>query len=89
MSQTPEYYVGGIEPLDFIESWGMDFAEGNVVKYLTRYRHKHSGPIGQLEDLYKARAYLDRIISWAEAEAQIPPEIEPPFGTTEEGLSDA
>jgi hypothetical protein len=33
------------------------FCEGNVIKYVTRWRKKNG-----LEDLYKAKTYLDRLI---------------------------
>jgi len=33
------------------------FCEGNIIKYVTRWRKK-----GGLEDLYKAKTYLDRLI---------------------------
>lgn len=59
---TPEHYTGGIEPLEYIESWHMDFAEGNIIKYVTRWRRKSAGLIGQKDDLMKARTYLDRLI---------------------------
>ena len=52
------YRKGKIEPWDFITSQGMSFLEGNVIKYVTRYKHK-SG----LGDLKKARTYLDKLIS--------------------------
>lgn len=45
---------GGIEPIDFIVSNGLDFLEGNIVKYVARYRHK-----GGVADLEKARVYLN------------------------------
>ena len=35
----------------------MSFLEGNVVKYVTRYRMKNG-----LEDLEKAKWYLERLI---------------------------
>jgi len=55
----PTHYTGrgGIEPIQFIISNGMSFLEGNVVKYLYRYRTKHG-----VEDLRKARQYLDWLI---------------------------
>jgi hypothetical protein len=53
------YNVGGIEVIDAIEAWGIGFHLGNVVKYITRSAHKGH----QLEDLKKARWYLDRFIS--------------------------
>ena len=56
---TPAHYVGkgGIEPLEFIMSNNLGFAEGNIIKYVFRYDLKNG-----LEDLYKARVYLDRLI---------------------------
>lgn len=59
LAESPLYYrKGKIQPWDFITSQGMSFLEGNIVKYVTRYKHK-----GGLEDLKKARTYLDKLIS--------------------------
>lgn len=55
---NPQHYTQGIECWDYVSSHKMDFLQGNVVKYVTRFRHKNG-----LEDLYKARAYLDKLIS--------------------------
>lgn len=55
----PEHYTKGIEVIDFIESWKLGFHDGNVVKYVTRAKHKGN----ELEDLKKARFYIDRLIS--------------------------
>jgi len=44
--------------------WGLDFIEGNVVKYVVRSRHKSS----RLGDLKKARWYLDYLIDKLEKE---------------------
>lgn len=60
----PDYYNKGIETIDYIESWGMSFTEGNVIKYVTRYKYKQK----PLEDLYKAREYLNMLIASREAE---------------------
>jgi len=57
----PEHYNLGIETTDYICSWGMNFCEGNIVKYITRYKHK-----GGLEDLKKAMWYLELLISQTE-----------------------
>lgn len=54
---NPNYYTKGIEVTKFILSWGMDFCEGNIIKYIVRYKYKNG-----LEDLYKARKYLDLLI---------------------------
>ena len=59
------YNSGSIEVIDVIEDWGLDFVEGNVIKYLARHRHKgHS-----LNDLKKAQWYLNRLVSRVENEA--------------------
>lgn len=59
----PEHYnKGKIEVIDAIEDWGLDFNAGNVVKYIARYRYKSD----QIEDLKKARWYLDRLIEGLE-----------------------
>jgi hypothetical protein len=56
----PTHYTrGGIETIDAIEAWGLGFHLGNAVKYISRAGHKGDA----LEDLKKARWYLDREIS--------------------------
>ena len=55
---SPDYYQrGNIEVTDFIIDQSMSFLEGNVVKYLCRYKEK-SG----IQDLRKARWYIDKLI---------------------------
>lgn len=54
----PAHYNQGIEAIEYIESHNMDFNTGNVIKYVTRAKHKGT----YLEDLKKARWYLDRLI---------------------------
>jgi hypothetical protein len=53
----PEHYVAGrlYEPKDVIRDWGLNFNLGNVVKYVARAGRKGD----KLEDLQKARQYLD------------------------------
>lgn len=60
----PDYYKGdgGMQPFDVIDAFGLDFYEGNVVKYVCRWRNKNG-----LEDLYKARRYINEVIKRAEA----------------------
>jgi hypothetical protein len=61
---APSHYrVGGIDCLDFIEAKQLGYREGNVVKYVVRAKHKGN----ELEDLRKARFYLDRVIAELEA----------------------
>ena len=54
---NPDYYTKGIDTVDYIISHSMNYLEGNLVKYVTRYKFKNG-----LEDLLKARWYLDRLI---------------------------
>lgn len=51
------YNRGGIETIDFIEDQNMGFLIGNIVKYISRYRHKNG-----FEDLKKALWYFNRLI---------------------------
>jgi hypothetical protein len=55
VNHPAHYNAGKIEVIDAIEDWGLDFIEGNVVKYITRSKHKGN----TLGDLRKARWYLD------------------------------
>ncbi len=53
----PEHYNKGIEVIDFILDQKFSYIEGNVVKYISRYKKKNG-----LEDLKKAQWYLNRVI---------------------------
>lgn len=63
----PSHYTqGGIECLDAIEAsmpaeGFQDYCKGNILKYIWRYRFKNG-----VEDLKKARFYLDRMIQSVE-----------------------
>lgn len=50
------------ETWDVIIDWGLGYLDGNAVKYLSRWRHKNG-----LEDLKKARHYIDKLIEVEEA----------------------
>lgn len=58
INHPPHYTRGSIEPIDVIEDWRLGFCDGNALKYIARAKHKGS----ELEDLKKARWYLDRLI---------------------------
>lgn len=60
VNRPSHYVVGGIETIDFIEAKGLDYYLGNVVKYISRAGLKYKAT--ELEDLKKARWYLDRKI---------------------------
>lgn len=51
------YKILAIQPIDYIVDNGMSFIEGNIIKYVTRHRMKNG-----VEDLKKARHYLDMLI---------------------------
>ena len=54
----PKHYTNGdIEPIDYINGNNMDYLEGNIIKYISRYKYKNG-----VEDLKKARFYLNMLI---------------------------
>lgn len=57
VSKQDHYTAHGVQPIEYIVGNELDFLEGNVVKYVTRYKRK-----GGVEDLKKARVYLDWLI---------------------------
>lgn len=59
----PGHYNNGIEVWDYTDSWKMDFLEGNIIKYVTRYKYKNG-----IEDLKKAKQYIERLIEREEKE---------------------
>lgn len=55
---SPAHYTQGeMEVITAIEGLGLDYHQGNVLKYVARYRYKNG-----LEDLRKAKWYIDRLI---------------------------
>jgi len=67
---SPEHYTkGDIETIDIIKNNVVDFnsyLEGNIIKYISRYRHKHNHT--PLKDLQKAQWYLNKLIGEYENE---------------------
>lgn len=51
------YKSCAIQPVQYIHANGIGYFEGNVIKYVTRWRDK-----GGLADLQKARHYIDLLI---------------------------
>ena len=58
----PSHYFGdsGIEVIDAIEAWSLNFSRGNAVKYIARAGIKDSNK--EIEDLQKAVWYINREI---------------------------
>lgn len=59
VTSPAHYQAGGIEVIDVIEAFGLGFRLGNVIKYILRADRKDA----PVEDLRKARWYLDREIA--------------------------
>jgi hypothetical protein len=51
------YKDKAVQPWDYIIGNNLGYLEGNVVKYVSRWRDK-----GGIQDLQKARHYLDKLI---------------------------
>lgn len=52
------HYKGkAIQPVQYIHANGIGYCEGNVIKYVSRWREKNG-----LQDLLKARNYIDLLI---------------------------
>lgn len=64
----PSHYAEGrkFEPKDVIRDWDLNFNLGNVVKYVSRAGRKEGNTI--LEDLNKARQYIDFEIEYIKKE---------------------
>ena len=64
--KSKEIQVGGdhyknmkIQPTEYNLANEIPFVEGNIIKYVTRWKNK-----GGLEDLQKAKHYLDWLIEY-------------------------
>ncbi len=57
VTNPTHYNERKMEPLDYIIANELDFLEGNIIKYITRYTYK-----GGVNDLLKARTYLEKLI---------------------------
>ena len=56
--RTPTHYDFVIQPVDYIIKNGIGFCEGNVIKYISRWKLKNGR-----DDLLKARHYIDILIA--------------------------
>lgn len=66
------YRKQSIQPVEYIHANGIGYIEGNIIKYVTRWRGKNG-----IEDLKKARHYLDLLIEMEER--KLKSEGAPPF----------
>jgi len=61
-----DHYKGHkIQVWDAIHDWGLGYFSGNVIKYVARHQQKNG-----IEDLKKARHYLDKLIAVWEAKTK-------------------
>jgi hypothetical protein len=65
VNSPPHYNNGGVECIDYIQQQlgperFLGYLEGNTIKYLHRWKYKNG-----IEDLRKARWYLERLIKEA------------------------
>lgn len=58
--QSPSHY-GDTRLMDLLIDRQVPFAEGNIMKYVFRWREKDG-----LRDLHKAKIYLDALIAYEE-----------------------
>lgn len=59
---SPSHYTQGkLEVIEAIEGLGLDYHEGTVLKYISRWRYKNG-----IEDLYKAQWFIHRLIKMEE-----------------------
>jgi hypothetical protein len=64
MVTLPEHYARfPIEPVRFSVENNLNFFQANIVKYILRYDAKNG-----MEDLKKARRYIDMFIKWVEGD---------------------
>lgn len=66
------YRVHELQPWDAIAAWNLGFFEGNIVKYVVRWRIKNG-----VEDLKKARHYLDKLIELKTPVPTLTDEVKP------------
>lgn len=53
-----------IQPVEYIHANGIGYMEGNVIKYVTRWKAK-----GGLADLHKAKHYIELLIELEQEQA--------------------
>ena len=66
VNHPAHYNAGSLEVIDAIDGLNLGFYEGTITRYLCRYKHKGT----PIQDLKKARWYLDRLITNLEDEGK-------------------
>lgn len=65
VNRPAHYTTGKIEVIEFIDDQKLGFYEGQVIKYVSRAKHKGA----EVQDLEKAQWYLTRLIRNLKASA--------------------
>jgi hypothetical protein len=58
---------------DLVAMFEWDYFQAQVIKYLMRWKNKHETTFKRIEDLKKARHFLDKYIELQEAAAKLYP----------------
>ena len=73
MNLKRDFQIGGnhyrklsVQPTYYSLADGLGICEANVIKYVTRWKDK-----GGIDDLRKAKDYIDILIEWEQKEMQI------------------
>lgn len=61
-----QHYAGHIQPIEYIYANSLDYIQGNVVKYITRYKKKGT----PLQDLKKIIHYVELLIELEKLDAR-------------------
>lgn len=63
------YKNRSIQPIEYIHANNLNFCEGSIVKYITRWRDK-----GGVKDLEKIKHYVDLLIELEKKYGEVPKE---------------
>jgi len=68
------HYASPIQHWDYVIANDLDYFQGAITKYVTRWKDKNG-----VEDLLKARHFLDKYIEWAQENYVDPAEATPRY----------
>lgn len=63
---NPPNHYNGTDLMDLLIKHEVDFCSGNIMKYVFRFKQKDG-----INDLYKARVYLNALIAYEETRSPI------------------
>ena len=67
---TGHYRTSSIQALSVIDDWGLDFATGNVLKYIQRMPHKGTTNADSIKALWYLAYAVTRDVDFADRIAQ-------------------